>query len=80
MIYTTIGGRSIDLERLTSEERTFLARLEALFRKRPDWDEFARAWGELGRETVWKQGAVPVGHPVYRICQDLEMRLGIAQG
>ncbi|MBA2447104.1 MAG: hypothetical protein H0V51_03665 [Chloroflexi bacterium] len=80
MIYTTITRRGIDLEPLSSEERAFLARLEVLFRKRPDWDEFARAWGELGRAMLWKEGTVPVGHPVYRICQDLEMRLGITQG
>lgn len=80
MIYTAITGRRFDLEQLTPAGRSFLAEVEALFRHRPGWDEFSRAWMTLGREALWKQGPVPVGGPVYRICQDLAARLGLVEG
>lgn len=79
-LYTTITGRRFDLDQLAAEERALLGRIEALFRERPAWDEFSQAWIKLGREMLWKDGRVPVGHPVYRICQDLAARLGIAEG
>ena len=80
MIYTTVAGRRFDLAQLSAEERVFLAKIGGLFRQRPEWNEFARAWVAIGRELLWKEGGIPVGHPVYRICQDLEARLGIAEG
>lgn len=79
-IYTAVTGRRFDLEQLTLDQRSFLAKVGALFRRRPDWDEFAQAWPTIGREMLWRDGADPVGHPIYRICQDLEARLGIAEG
>src|SRR6266545_6249608 len=80
MNYTTLTGRRFDLSRLSDNERAFLKRIVALFRQQPHWDEFSRAWVALGRETLWREGTIPVGHPVYRICQDLAARRGIAEG
>ena len=80
MTYTTLTGRRFDLAQLSDNERTFLVKVSALFRQRPAWDEFSSAWLALGREMLWGEGKIPVGHPVYRICQDLAARLGIAEG
>jgi transcriptional regulator with XRE-family HTH domain len=80
MTYTTLTGRRYDLACLSPEERSFLAAVYRLFRQRPGWDEFSRGWVSLGRETIWKEAQMPVGQPVYRMCQDLATRLGIAEG
>jgi transcriptional regulator with XRE-family HTH domain len=80
MIYTTLTGRRYDLARLTPAERLFLAAAYRLFRQRPGWDEFSRDWVSLGKEILWKGAAIPVGQPIYRMCQDLASRLGIAEG
>jgi hypothetical protein len=80
MIYTTLTGRRFDLSRLNDDERAFLRRVALLYRRQPQWDEFAREWVSLGREMLWHDGTIPVGHPVYRICQDLAARRGIAEG
>jgi Helix-turn-helix len=80
MTYTTLTGRRFDLSRLTDAERAFLRRIASLFRQQPHWDQFSREWVALGRQILWRDGTVPVGHPVYRICQDLAARRGIAEG
>lgn len=80
MIYATLTGRRYDLARLSPGERSFLAAVYRLFRQRPAWDEFSRGWVSLGREMLWKEADIPVGQPVYRMCQDLATRLGIAEG
>ncbi len=78
--YTTITGRRFDLTQLSSRERAFLGQIEALYRRRPAWDEFSAAWIAQARRALWTDGSIPVGSPVYRICQDLAARLGIAEG
>lgn len=78
--YRSLTGRRFDLALLTPEERTFLDEIAGIYRQRPDWTEFARTWMKLARERLWKGKRVPVGAPVYRICQDMEARLGIAEG
>lgn len=78
--YRAITGRRYDLEGLTAEERAFFGEVMALYRTRPDWTHFTREWMALARRTVWKGTRVPVGAVVYRVCQDLAARLGIAEG
>ena len=80
MMYTTLTGRRFDLAELSAEERSLLSAIFSEFEQRPGWDEFSRTWLVLARERIWKDGSVPVGHPVYRVCQDLAARLGIAEG
>ena len=80
MTYTTLTGRRFDLSRLSDDERAFLKRIALIFRRQPHWDEFSREWVALGRAMLWRDGTIPVGHPVYRICQDLAARRGIAEG
>jgi hypothetical protein len=73
--YQTITGRNLDLGRLTEKERAFLARIQSNYGKAPEWSAFSSSWtDELRRSKL------PTESITYRICQDLEARLGIAQG
>ncbi len=78
--YRTLTGRQIDLAGLTPKEREALAEVEALYGQRPDWTEFGRTWPAILRKRVWGRKKTPVGAPLYRVCQDMELRLGVAQG
>ena len=80
MHYTTLTGRRFDLAALNSAERRFLRDILALFLQKPSWEEFAVAWSEMAQARLWPNGQVPVGNPVYRMCQDLAARRGIAEG
>src|SRR2546423_1713817 len=70
--YRAITGRRYDLSTLTPEQRSFLTGMFELFRQRPAWNEFSRAWIREGRKTVWTGRNIPVGSTAYRVCQDLE--------
>ncbi|MCO5167791.1 MAG: helix-turn-helix transcriptional regulator [Planctomycetes bacterium] len=78
--YRTMTGRRIDLGALSSKERDALAEVEGLYEQRPDWTEFARTWPAVLRRRVWGRKKVPVESALYRVCQDMELRLGVAQG
>lgn len=74
-IYQTITGRTIDTSNLSADERKFLIAVQEKYHAGPGWTEFA-SW----RMANFKRSSLPVNSVVYRICQDLEARLGIAQG
>ena len=68
-------GRPLDLERLDAKEREFLAAVQVKYEKDPAWSAFAAWWPkDLRRRRL------PAESVAYRVCQDLEARLGIAQG
>lgn len=74
-IFVTLTGRTVDLDKLNKEEREALAAVVAEYREHPDWTRFGAWWmKELARREL-NQDSV-----LYRICDDLEARLGIAQG
>jgi hypothetical protein len=73
--YSTITGKTLNLDALGRGESDFLAAVRRKYAETPEWSEFAAWWAEeLGRLGL------PTESPTYRICQDLEARLGIAQG
>ena len=78
--YRTLTGRLMDLQALSPKERKALGEVEEGYRLRPGWTEFARTWPAVLRKRVWGKKRVPVGSPLYRVCQDMELRLGVAQG
>ena len=78
--YTTLTGRRFDLSQVSAAERRFLDDMLALFQRQPTWEAFSRAWLTLGKERLWQDGAIPVGSPLYRICQDLAARLAVSEG
>ena len=74
-MYRTITGRPLDLSRLIREERPFIAHVHAMYKKSPEWCKLAAGWVQEFDKRGLKTGGL-----AYRICQDLEARLGIAQG
>ena len=73
--YSTITGRILDLGGVGADEAKFLAAVRARYAAGPEWSEFAAWWaGEFNRRGLAGES------PAYRVCQDLEARLGIAQG
>lgn len=78
--YRTMTGRTIDLAALSAKERDALTEVEGHYEQRPDWTEFARTWPALLRKRVWGRKKIPVKSQLYRVCQDMELRLGVAQG
>jgi hypothetical protein len=73
--YQTITGRTLEVGRLSDNERKFLGAVQRKFARGSEWSEFAAWWaGEF------KRSELPEDSLAYRICQDLEARLGIAQG
>lgn len=79
--YKTITGRKFDPTAFSSKERELFVALTQEYKQNPDWGKFSAYWQRLLRETVSKLPAEQRSRqPLYRIAQDLEMRLGIAQG
>jgi len=74
-IYQTTTGRALDLERLGEAERQFLKIVQTKYQKGPEWSDFAAWWAQ----SIQKAN-LPAKSIVYRVCEDLEARLGIAQG
>ncbi|RMH20205.1 MAG: hypothetical protein D6696_08595 [Acidobacteria bacterium] len=73
--YETITGRRLDLSGLKPEEGAFLIKVLTKFRQRPPWAEFESFWLPEFQRT-----GLSTDSPVFRICNDLDARLGIAQG
>lgn len=79
--YRTITGRAYGVTALSSQERRLLAGLLDEYETRPDWAAFSRFWQRhLKRFLENVPARERSRQPLYRIAQDLEMRLGIAQG
>jgi hypothetical protein len=74
-VFQTITGRALDLGRLDTNEREFLSTVQARYEKDPSWSAFAAWWPKEFQQRGLSQESV-----AYRICQDLEARLGSAQG
>ena len=72
--YRTITGRTLELSGLGDKERNFLGIVQRKYAQGLEWSEFAAWWGEEFRRSGLAEDSL-----AYRICQDLEARLGIAQ-
>ncbi len=73
--YETITGIRLNLGRSDDREREFLEQVKERYQMQPEWTEFASWWmARFDRAGLTKESVV------YRLCQDLEARLGIAQG
>jgi len=73
--YLTITGKSLSLRDLTARERQFLAEVNDKYSEHAEWNEFASWW--VNRINEYELGLTTAA---YTICNDLEARLGIAQG
>ena len=72
--YETITGRKLNLSQPDTQERRFLEEVSEKYQAQPEWTEFASWWMARFDRTGLKMESV-----AYRLCQDLEARLGIAQ-
>jgi hypothetical protein len=73
--YRTITGREISLLELSPAERKLLARVREKYETAPTWIGFASWWLE-----EFQHSGLPITSVAYRISDDLEARLGIAEG
>lgn len=73
--YLTITGRKIPFSKLSDAERKFLSLVGKEFGSRPEWTRFAAWWNRKIAEARIGPRSL-----AFRICQDLEARLGIEQG
>src|SRR6266568_6991219 len=74
-VYETITGRRIPLGNLNRAERDFLSSVRQKYHARLDWTRFASWWN-----AELKKSGLGTDSIAYRICQDLEARLGINEG
>ena len=74
-VYQTITGRHIPMSKLNKAEKELLARVQQKYNSRLEWTHFAAWWNAEFNKT-----GLSTGSPVYRVCQDLEARLGIHRG
>jgi transcriptional regulator with XRE-family HTH domain len=74
-VYQTITGLCIPLSKLSRLERDFLSAVRQKYHARLEWTRFAAWWN-----AEFTKSGLSTKSPVYRICQDLEARLGIHQG
>lgn len=74
-VYKTITGRRILLSKLNKAEKNLLALVARQYKSRPEWTRFAAWWNAEFNGTGLGTASV-----IYRVCQDLEARLGIDQG
>lgn len=73
--YLTISGRCLDLSGLGDVERELLGAACAQYERAPEWSAFGR-WCL----TAMREGGVPESSLAFRVCQDLQARIGIIQG
>lgn len=80
-IYTTLENEKYDCQQLPPEHKVFLKKVTKYYTEEPLWDEFSYFWLSKGSE-LWREikGEELVELPIYKICQDMEVRLGIKQG
>jgi hypothetical protein len=72
--YQTITGRHIPLSKHSKTEKDFLARVGRKYKAGLEWTRFAAWWN-----AEFNGAGLSRASAVYRICQDLEARLGIDQ-
>src|SRR5262249_41063712 len=82
-VYLDLDGNAIPVDGLDTEERRLLARLQRRARTHPDWCAFDNYWmaavaGLYDQCGVSRKQIIRM--PLYRIAQDLGVRLGIGQG
>lgn len=79
--YETLNHEIFYIDELPKEHIKFYEEVKKYYEKEPNWNEFGNFWigkinsilGKVKREEAVKT-------PIFRICQDMESRLGIKQG
>jgi hypothetical protein len=82
LTYKNIHGDLFDLESMGEEELEVLRKVVAHYETQPEWTSFSQFWlvtVHLTFQRKWTRHQI-VRSDLFRICQDFESRLGIAQG
>ncbi len=79
--YVTLHNIKYDLDSLSSPQKSFVKKIISYYKKKPHWNKFSNYWVGEGNK-IWKKmdRKEVIKHPTFKICQDLESRLGIEQG
>ncbi len=79
--YKTLNSEVFDLDQLTNEQEAIYRAVESFYDTNPDWGEFSNFWIARMREVLGnEESSSVIKAPIYKICQDLDSRLGIRQG
>lgn len=80
-LYVTLDDERFEIDDLSSEDSDIYKSVQELLSQspKPGWVDFSNSWTRL---VVSLYGEVPeiTKKSIYKICQDLECRLGIEQG
>ncbi len=79
--YETLDHKTFDLDKLPSKQKKFFEEMKVCLRKKFDWSEFGSFWfNQLSVvfKEVKKEDIPQL--PIFKICQDMESRLGVQQG
>lgn len=81
--YLTLDGERIDMGKLTADEKRFLGQAVKAYAAQEAYPNFVNRVNAPGSLALgggeWVTGQVEAS-PLYRVCQDLADRLGVAQG
>lgn len=79
--YKTLRGEIFDLGELTPEQKAIYTDVKSAFDSNTEWTDFSNLWiARMGAAFDGIPRSEVVEEPLYKICQDLESRLGIRQG
>ncbi|MBI4283618.1 MAG: hypothetical protein HY663_04025, partial [Chloroflexi bacterium] len=77
----TLSGEAFNLDELPAELQAVYSEVKSFYDTNIDWTEFTNLWMSKIREVFSNvKPSVIVEEPLYKICQDLDSRLGIRQG
>ena len=80
--YMTLSGRPCHVEELSSDEREALSKVLDRLSGGGSWASFSAAWPAIVRRHMGENKfakAAQDANLAYRLCQDLEARIGIAE-
>ncbi|MCK5606363.1 hypothetical protein KAR91_30965 [Candidatus Pacearchaeota archaeon] len=79
--YKTIYGRKYDIDSFPDKHKKYYERIKTFLKTKPSWNEFSNFWRfDMLRYLDGYTRKKLVELPIYKICGDLEGRIGIAQG
>jgi len=81
-LYRTLNGEVFDLNKLPAKQKSIYAELKSFYDINTEWPKFTNLWVAKVSEVFGakEQSSEIVEKPIYKICQDLDSRLGIRQG
>ena len=79
-LYRTLKSEVFDLGRLPAKQKSIYAELKSSYDLNIEWTRFTNLWITKVKEALKdEEPSEMVEEPIYKICQDLDSRLGIRQ-